>query len=260
MTHYCSYEEMSNRAWSWRGECRREHPARLSRRPTDIQPPAVSPTTPEGSPRDLLSCRPPAPSPPSGSSPSASLTADGSGARARLLPQDRGPLRSRRFSSSFLVQERSTPAGTCFFCPARRGESLLATSKHETAEPCRPASGERGIRAARGAEEDSDENCGIRWASNWHTLLPPAPGTAVEQDRGGRAWLCPSPSRAGPILGIHQEDKEPGRQAGVPGQPPAVPRPAAPSSDPHLPPAKGYSSAQTCSLQAIGSNCFQHQI
>lgn len=157
-------------------------------------------------------------------------------------------------------REVLTPAGTCFFCPACRGESLLATSKHETAEPCRPASGQRGIRAARGAEEDSDENCGIRWASNWHTLLPPAPGTAVEQDRGGRAWLCPSPSRAGPILGIHQEDKEPGRQAGVPGQPPAVPRPAAPSSDPHLPPAKGYSSAQTCSLQAIGSNCFQHQI
>lgn len=40
MTHYCSYEEMSNWAGSWRGECR----------PTGIQLSAVSPITLEGSP------------------------------------------------------------------------------------------------------------------------------------------------------------------------------------------------------------------
>lgn len=111
MTQYCSYEEMRIWAGSWRGECGREELTPLSRRPPGIQLPAVAPATLEGSPWDLLSCRPLAPSPPSGSSPSASPPADGLGALARLLPREGGSLPSCHFSSSFLVQERSTRPG-----------------------------------------------------------------------------------------------------------------------------------------------------
>lgn len=57
VTHYCSYEEMSNWAGSWRDEGRREHPTLLSRRPTGIQLPA-GPTTVDGGPWAPLSCRP----------------------------------------------------------------------------------------------------------------------------------------------------------------------------------------------------------
>lgn len=37
MTHYCSYEEMSNWAGSWRDECRRDQMTLCSHRPTGMQ-------------------------------------------------------------------------------------------------------------------------------------------------------------------------------------------------------------------------------
>lgn len=156
-------------------------------------------------------------------------------------------------------REVLVPAGTWFFRPARRGVSLLATSHQETAEPCRPAAGERGTRAAWGAAEESDENCGIRWASNWHTLLPPAPGTLSSRTGASGPDSAHLPAGLAQFSASIRSTRRPAGRRG--------PRPApgrAPACRPLLgsPPAPSKRLLLTANLftSAIGSYCFQHQI
>lgn len=188
MTHYCSYE-MSNRAGSWRGKCRREHPTPLSRSPTGVQLPAVPPTTLEGSPWDLLSRRVPASGRPSGSSPFASPTAV-SEALARLLPWERSSIPSHSFLSLFLAQERSASpsrhVSKPFIPSAVPSEGyyclLRASRRCQALQTCFRRVGHS---RCLGSSRETYEKHGTSLANNLQTLLPPCP--ALLSGRTGAA-------------------------------------------------------------------------
>lgn len=152
MTHYCSYEGMSNWAGSWRGERRTEHLTLLD---SCLSVSAIL----EGNPWEVFGCRSPVPSPPSVSSRLAARELAG------LLTRQRGSLSSHRCSSSFLGQDRSTAprrlTGKTFLPSARPslGGALRLTSTGcrallGTAGPAR-AAGRAGPGLGSGARDTS---------------------------------------------------------------------------------------------------------
>lgn len=182
MTQHCSYEEMRKRAGSRRGESRREHP-------TPTQLPVVAPTTPEGRPWDLLSCRPPAlPHP---------LPLQLMAREHRHICWD--SLRSRRFSSSFLVQERSPRpsrhVGTTFLSPALPSEGYRCLRQASWRLPSPPGRlRESGAFTLPGERRGKGMNWGLTlpvsqpgWPRSW----PPSGGKG-RQEAGGACGPCPA--------------------------------------------------------------------
>jgi len=173
----------------------------------------MAPTTPEGRPWELLSCRPPAPSPPSSSSPSAA-PGEGLSLVPLLLIL---VFCARETSSSWQARGHDVHC----FCSALRGALLPATGGHKAATETG-----RKPRLSLFPAPPSPP---------WHQVgrqpahtAPSHPQPRRQRGPGPQGPTLPSPSRADPF-GTHPAAMVAARQGGLrPSQTPAPQLPPAP--------------------------------